>query len=279
MTDYMREIIYLKKIKKGAPASNDGFVRLNKKGNRLTICLAVKEKEAGFRRPVYLIYEEDGILKPYMAGNCGEEETTEITMETGQAGDMPEEICGILVGESSCYWSGACKKFSREIFYGQIDFPLDHSEAAGSAAESLQKENLQEGLPKKETDTAKAASLEDLPAQEPEKLQDPFLEKLSEMYPFEDDEMEWCLQMEPTDFTSFPMEFWHYARNSFLLHGFYNYRHLLYAHSKDKNYIGVPGQYHRREQYLANRFGFPRFKGTQKKRVTVGDFGYWLKEL
>ena len=118
MTDYMREIIYLKKIKKGAPASNDGFVRLNKKGNRLTICLAVKEKEAGFRRPVYLIYEEDGILKPYMAGNCGEEETTEITMETGQAGDMPEEICGILVGESSCYWSGACKKFSREIFYG-----------------------------------------------------------------------------------------------------------------------------------------------------------------
>lgn len=279
MTDYMREIIYLKKIKKGAPASNDGFVRLNKKGNRLTICLAVKEKEAGFRRPVYLIYEEDGILKPYMAGNCGEEETTEITMETGQAGDMPEEICGVLVGESSCYWSGACKKFSREIFYGQIDFPLDYSEAAGSAAESLQKENLQEGLPKKETDTAKAASLEDMPAQEPEKLQDPFLEKLSEMYPFEDDEMEWCLQMEPTDFTSFPMEFWHYARNSFLLHGFYNYRHLLYAHSKDKNYIGVPGQYHRREQYLANRFGFPRFKGTQKKRVTVGDFGYWLKEL
>ena len=273
MTDYMREIIYLKKIKKG------GFVRLNKKGNRLTICLAVKEKEAGFRRPVYLIYEEDGILKPYMAGNCGEEETTEITMETGQAGDMPEEICGVLVGESSCYWSGACKKFSREIFYGQIDFPLDYSEAAGSAAESLQKENLQEGLPKKETDTAKAASLEDMPAQEPEKLQDPFLEKLSEMYPFEDDEMEWCLQMEPTDFTSFPMEFWHYARNSFLLHGFYNYRHLLYAHSKDKNYIGVPGQYHRREQYLANRFGFPRFKGTQKKRVTVGDFGYWLKEL
>jgi len=99
------------------------------------------------------------------------------------------------------------------------------------------------------------------------------------MYPFEDDEMDWCYQIQPSDFSSFPMEYWHYASNSFLLQGFYNYRHLLYAHSNGKNYVGVPGQLHRREQYLAQKFDFPRFKGTQKKKKTAGDFGYWLREL
>lgn len=277
MTDYMREIIYLKKIKKGIPMSGDGFVRLNKRGKRLTVCLSIKEKEAAFKRPVYLIYEKDGVLKPYTAGVSGEEETTDITIEEG----IPEEICGILVGEPSCYWSGSCERYRREIFYERVDFPETDVQAEGSKAKAVQTEDLQVEASRAEEDkdSLKAASLGEMPAQEPEKWQEPFLKRLSEMYPFEDDEMEWCLQMEPTDFTSFPMEFWHYARNSFLLQGFYNYRHLLYAHSKNKNYIGVPGQFHRREQYLASRFGFPRFKGTQKKRVTVGDFGYWLKEL
>ena len=104
-------------------------------------------------------------------------------------------------------------------------------------------------------------------------------ERLTEMYPFEDDEMEWCFGMEPKDLSYFPMEYWHYAKNTFLLQGFYNYRHLLYAHKEGKNYLGVPGQFHRREQFLAGQFGFPLFKATKKKRTTVGDFGYWMKEL
>lgn len=295
MADYMREIIYLKKIKKGIPMSGDGFARLNKKGGRLTICLAVQGEETGYRQPVYLIYEKNGSLKPYMAGKSGEGETTEIIIETGQAKAVPEEICGVLVGEASCYWSGPCKKYRREILYEQIDFPKTNSQTAANGLDAPEtgskqsesdrlkskpiKSELAKAMQEKDRSHAKAASLSEMPAQEPEKWMEPFLKKLSEMYPFEDDEMEWCLQMEPTDFTSFPMEFWHYARNSFLLQGFYNYRHLLYAHGGEKNYIGVPGQFHRREQYLANRFGFPRFKGTQKKRVTIGDFGYWLKEL
>lgn len=114
---------------------------------------------------------------------------------------------------------------------------------------------------------------------EPVFKRDSFLKGLSEMYPFEDDEIEWCLQMRPEDFNQFPMEYWHYAKNSFLLQGFYNYRHLVYAHTKGKNYVGVPGQYIRKEQYLAARFGFTLFKQTRKKKLSMGDYGYWLREL
>lgn len=280
MADYMREIIYLKKVKEGTTAQNGGFVRLNKKGKRVTVCFSVKGREAGFRGAVYLIYEKNGVLCPFAVGESDGEGTIEITVEAGQTSIGEGEICGILIGRQACYWVGCCEKYGKEIFYEQIDFSTVKPAEKKNRTKAEIKEPEQNNEPEQSREEkAQAASLDGLPGQEPEKQRDPFLAKLSEMYPFEDDEMEWCLQMEPTDFTSFPMEFWHYARNSFLLQGFYNYRHLLYVHGKDKNYIGVPGQFHRREQYLANRFGFPRFKGTQKKRVTVGDFGYWLKEL
>lgn len=99
------------------------------------------------------------------------------------------------------------------------------------------------------------------------------------MYPFEDDEFDWCYQIHPQDLKCFAAHQWHLAENTFVLQGFYNYRHLIYAHRYGKNYIGVPGQFHRREQYLAARFGFCEFKGTKRKRVTVGDYGYWLYEM
>lgn len=103
--------------------------------------------------------------------------------------------------------------------------------------------------------------------------------RFSPMYPFEDDEFDWCYQIHPQDLKCFAAHQWHLAENTFLLQGFYNYRHLIYAHRHGKNYIGVPGQFHRREQYLAARFGFCEFKGTKRKRVTVGDYGYWLYEM
>lgn len=99
------------------------------------------------------------------------------------------------------------------------------------------------------------------------------------MYPFEDDEFQTCIQISPRDFSDFSKEYWHLGSNTFLLRGFYNYRHLILAEVKDALYIGIPGQYHRREQYLADMFGFARFKGIRKKECRLGDFGYWLMQI
>ncbi|MCH5252810.1 MAG: hypothetical protein J1F22_07530 [Lachnospiraceae bacterium] len=291
MADYMREIIYLKKIEDGMVGAGGGFARLNRKKGRMTIHLSLEGKVTDSEEKVYLIYKRHGILLPFPAGTTGASETSELEISDDRTQGLPvaEEICGIIIGNSSSYWTGACRKHNGDISYEQVHFtkerektnpkPEVEPEPELKTETEPQTEQKSEVEQNPEPESVKAATLEGMPAQEPEKLQDPFLAGLAEMYPFEDDEMAWCRQIEPSDFSSFPMEFWHYSRNSFLLQGFYNYRHLLYAHSKDKNYIGVPGQFHRREQYLASRFGFPRFKGTHKKRVTVGDFGYWLKEL
>ncbi|WMJ85321.1 DUF6128 domain-containing protein [Anaerocolumna sp. MB42-C2] len=99
------------------------------------------------------------------------------------------------------------------------------------------------------------------------------------MYPFEDNEIAWCVRLEPQDIGMFPMEAWILGNNSFLLHGYYSYRHLIFARMNDKNgfsyILGVPGIYHNREKFMAKMFGFENFKCVKRKTQRTGEFGYW----
>ncbi len=99
------------------------------------------------------------------------------------------------------------------------------------------------------------------------------------MYPFEDNEIAWCVRIEPQDIGLFPMEAWILGNNSFLLHGYYSYRHLIFARMNDKNgfsyILGVPGIYHNREKFMARMFGFENFKCVKRKAQRTGEFGYW----
>lgn len=72
--------------------------------------------------------------------------------------------------------------------------------------------------------------------------------------------------------------------NSFLVHGFYNFRHLLFGRVRDngnntKYFLGVPGMYCNRERYMASMFGFNNFKKSHRSDYTNPYFGYWYQEL
>lgn len=104
------------------------------------------------------------------------------------------------------------------------------------------------------------------------------------MYPFEDDEIIECVKLEPQDIGVFPMEKWVLANNSFLLHGYYTYRHLIFAklrgENADEEYIlGVPGLYRDRERFMAGMFGFDNFKGVRGNERDYGEFGYWYMNM
>jgi len=100
------------------------------------------------------------------------------------------------------------------------------------------------------------------------------------IYPFEDNEVTFCVKIEPKDIGFLPMSYWGLSNNSFLMHGFYCYHHLIFAKLKDRfgcRYIlGVPGIYHNREQFMARMFGFDCFKSIRKRELRQGDFGYWF---
>ena len=105
------------------------------------------------------------------------------------------------------------------------------------------------------------------------------------MYPFEDDAVEACVRLEPQDIGRMPIDCWSYGSNSFLLHGYYSYRHLIFARLKrtdetGSHYIlGVPGTRHSREAFMANMFGFRVFKPIREGGEGASDFGYWYTFL
>lgn len=84
-----------------------------------------------------------------------------------------------------------------------------------------------------------------------------------------------------------PRREWRIANNSFLLHGFYNYHHLLYVEEEGNVLIGVPGIFHEKEQEAARAFGFPEFRRLtnneipleENERNTYEDFGYWCRQI
>ncbi len=84
-----------------------------------------------------------------------------------------------------------------------------------------------------------------------------------------------------------PRREWRIANNSFLLHGFYNYHHLLYMEEDGNTWIGVPGIFHEREQEAASAFGFPEFRRLTNNEIhleeneknTYEDFGYWCRQI
>lgn len=89
------------------------------------------------------------------------------------------------------------------------------------------------------------------------------------------------------DLSRLPRREWRIANNSFLLHGFYNYHHLLYIEEDENIWIGVPGIFHEKEQIAANSFGFPEFRRLTDNQIhleeneknTYDDFGYWCRQI
>ncbi|MCH5281764.1 MAG: hypothetical protein J1E61_09865 [Lachnospiraceae bacterium] len=72
------------------------------------------------------------------------------------------------------------------------------------------------------------------------------------------------------------MLFRDYVHNSFLLHGYYNYGHVILDETEEAPRLGVPGNYYEREQLVAQMFGFPDFEAAQDvEKVTNGTFGYF----
>lgn len=92
------------------------------------------------------------------------------------------------------------------------------------------------------------------------------------------------LSIKPQDIGLLPREIWVYGNNSFLLHGFYNYRHLILAKLNNpegapRYLLGVPGHYFSNEKYMASMFGFPHFVLARKQPEEDGRFGYWYTDI
>ena len=90
------------------------------------------------------------------------------------------------------------------------------------------------------------------------------------------------LSIEPRDFVVLQERFQPMVQNSFLLHGFYHYRHLLLGRQQQgrnfQYFLGVPGVFYEKEKAVALFYGFESFEGATTP-APEGSFGYYMKRV
>lgn len=126
-----------------------------------------------------------------------------------------------------------------------------------------------------------SGSTGEVPKQPAKPLYDDKWKQLRQIYktvhPFGDERN--YLSIAPRDFIILPQKYQGLVSNSFLLHGYYNYGHVLLGRQEKRGesiyYLGVPGIYHDREKQVALMFGFEAFEGAAEP-CAPGSFGYYM---
>ena len=235
----------------------------------------------------------------------------------GQTCEKKDDICGLGLGDPKEAFYVA---LWNEEMYGDLDIArakvfqeFDSDKTAGESKSIDEKEaevetqfgddeeteNLEEEQPeKKEQETVEESSekkeqetVEELP----EKKEQETVEESSEKKDLKKDDRDIDLQnsrrqimkIQRGEISILPRCEWKLANNNFLLHGYYNYRHLVLIDEGNQIKLGVPGIYHEREARAAATFGFPEFIAEADVNVTLEpqernenqQFGYWCRQV
>lgn len=164
---------------------------------------------------------------------------------------------------------------------------LREAEGVQSAEVSPEMGKVQETERLRRSESAQAAAIpdseEEIQSSE-EELQTDKWEQLRKNFPVVHPirEEEEYLKIAPKDFVIFTEKYQELVHNSFLLHGYYNYKHLILGKKEKEGrvvyYLGVPGTFHEREKTVAVMFGFEAFDG-KREPAENGDFGYYLRRV
>ena len=226
----------------------------------------------------------------------------------GQTCEKKDDICGLGLGDPKEAFYVA---LWNEEMYGDLDiarakvfqeFDSDKTAEESKSIKSIDEkeaevetqfgddeetENLEEEQPeKKEQETVEESS---------EKKEQETVEESSEKKDLRKDDRDIDLQnfrrqimkIQRGEISILPRCEWKLANNNFLLHGYYNYRHLVLIDEGNQLKLGVPGIYHEREARAAATFGFPEFIAEADVNVTLEpqernenqQFGYWCRQV
>ena len=104
------------------------------------------------------------------------------------------------------------------------------------------------------------------------------------MYPFASGIIDKSVRIELKDIGCLPIKMWVLATNTFLLHGYCSYRHIIFAKIKisdiETQYaVGSPGIYNSYDENIARQHGFIYFQPIGEVKDKNGTFGYWIHPL
>lgn len=310
MDGYKRQISYLDYMENGEKTGNAGFVKAEENNGKTRIEVRVKNLPAAVSGEVPLLEEGGGELGRISlnkgAGSCclvWEGKTEERGIERVKSGGLQIELSGgrmlktvwkepvwvLVQKEEAAEEKENAGEEEKDEGASEIVPVIEYPELKWRDAEAIFEPEMRINSSVEE-DTAQTNVRNELPSPDvPAPVSDCTCkgdkwEQLCTMYPvihpFGDGRE--YLSIAPADFVVLRQEYHKMTHNSFLLHGYYNYRHLILGRLKEGNgwqyYLGVPGNFYHREKMVAEMFGFEAFEG-EKDSAAPGDFGYFMKRV
>ena len=214
----------------------------------------------------------------------------------GQTCEKKDDICGLGLGDPKEAFYVA---LWNEEMYGDLDIArakvFQEFDSDKTAGESKSIKSIDEKEAEVETQFGDDEETENLEEEQPEKKNQETVEESSEKKDLRKDDKDIDLQnfrrqimkIQRGEISILPRCEWKLANNNFLLHGYYNYRHLVLIDEGNQLKLGVPGIYHEREARAAATFGFPEFIAEADVNVTLEpqernenqQFGYWCRQV
>lgn len=303
MSGYYKKTAYLDYLENGMKVRNVGFIRLEENAGTLRMDIRIRNAPEDLSGPFALDADTGGLVGRILlekgAGGC---------RMVWRMGALPPGVCRKETG-------GVCLRLpGQRLIRAAWDVPLALAVETGLPAAAREEKAVLSAASREDRDESpvaaaevKAAALSEISAAYPAdggsgdaaKRQESGLPapdreepvcygdkwtQLCHMYPVIHpfgDEREY-LSVAPRDFVVLRQDFQKLVHNSFLLHGYYNYRHLILGRVPARDgwryYLGVPGNFYEREKMAAEMFGFEAFEG-EKEQAGPGDFGYYMKKV
>ncbi|MDE7446918.1 MAG: hypothetical protein K2N15_14620 [Lachnospiraceae bacterium] len=293
---YEKKIVYLSLYQGGMKKASAGFVKLSRERDEYLLDIHIKNG-TGIR---------DGEYAICVAGQSREIDWGTITLQSGRADEKrrfyvregyarfgeeefeEDDLRGILIQLDAQQWIAG---YWRETEHRSV--PMERPDLCAADERTANKEIEDEKTVEEDrareiaVNEAKGNDAADdksgiLPEAACEDKWEQLLRCYKKVHPFGDDRV--FLSVEPKDFIILQAPYQRLVNNSFLLHGFYNYRHMILGPDKEIGdgdgtcfYLGVPGTYFEREKMVAIMFGFEGFECDGA--VEVGKFGYYMRRV
>lgn len=282
MSEYRRFFSYIYAYEQDRKTSNAGFAKIEMKGAMTTIELHLRDAQRSVSSACLYLFvrTNEEILGfslgdvPFSGGNADRRFTLN-QPQLGESNYTVSDISGLLflADEKICFvsqWDEA-----------PIDWKLFHVYQPKELPEATP-DTPEEDSP--EENVIQSAELP-MPQLQPTILSGSWQQIWQDLIlsqpviqPFSNPEIR-CIKVALKDLRLLPPSNWHLCNNSFLLHAFFTYRHLLIGEipsAKDHRwFIGVPGIRHRQEHVLAAVFGFSDFLPDKESSDADAPFGYW----
>lgn len=293
-----RFVTYIYAYENNNKNQNVGFAKVDIRGDYCQVEIHLKRTGyTNVKCPVYLFVRESEVIVGVEIGEialvngCGDFVRQLNCNGVGETPYCMKDMKGILiflddtVMFASQWDERAIYRDNFKPYEETKEIPVEQAAVAEEPEESGQSEKLQvESVQAQQSGEQQSEELQPEAQRSGDMWMD-LWEKLNGMYGaknlFENMPEISGIHMELKDLRELPKKYWYLGSNSFLLHGFFNYRHLLLGKVENESgrkwFIGVPGIYQNQEKVLAAVFGFPEFRQEKDTGVKTGQFGYWYR--